>query len=164
MRVFGCHKRVCTESWLLKKNPLQYWGIKPVPVVWWSYTVPTELHPHPHFLYVYLSCVSPIPSLTATLCIYRILQMDGQHPHCHHCYIITSNRIAKVERCSWVWCMFASACFAVHNVQELKISRVVSRCHHCPQLHPESYGCGLSVQSFRWDEKLWSHMTEACTH
>ena len=35
----GCtdtRKRVCTESWLWKKNPLLHLGIEPASVAWWS--------------------------------------------------------------------------------------------------------------------------------
>ena len=37
-------KRVCTESWLWEKSPLQHLGIEPVSAACWSDAVPTELH------------------------------------------------------------------------------------------------------------------------
>ena len=51
--MWGCIdtiKRVCTESWLWEKNPLQHWGIEPASAACQSNALPTVLHPHAHFL------------------------------------------------------------------------------------------------------------------
>ena len=45
--VQGHSKRVFTESWLWKKNPLPHRGIESAPVTRRYHALPTELHPHP---------------------------------------------------------------------------------------------------------------------
>ena len=44
-RCFEYCKRICTESWLLKKNPLPHRGVEPASAVCQSATVTTELQP-----------------------------------------------------------------------------------------------------------------------
>ena len=56
--VYGHRKRVCTESWLWKKNPLQHREIKPVSVACWSNALLTELHPHPSHYPVLLTSIT----------------------------------------------------------------------------------------------------------
>ena len=47
----GCRDsvRICTESWLMEKNPLPHLGIKPASAACRSDALPTDLHTHPNW-------------------------------------------------------------------------------------------------------------------
>ena len=73
----GHRKRVCTESWLLEKNPLPHKGIEPASAACRSDALPTELHSHAFLL------LGPSPVSERSLVV------------CFFCFFFNSSALLK---------------------------------------------------------------------